>query len=93
MPQKKNPDVPELARGKTGRVVGHLMGLLDADEKASRWPKGQPGDKKPLFDSVDTLNTLRIFAELVGGIVVKPEAMERAAQTQLRDRPTSPTTW
>lgn len=81
MPQKKNPDVPELARGKTGRVVGHLMGLLTL-------MKGQPlaynhdnqEDKEPLFDAVDTVkDTLRIFVDLVGGITVKAEAMEKAA--------------
>ncbi|MBL8342253.1 MAG: argininosuccinate lyase, partial [Rubrivivax sp.] len=81
MPQKRNPDVAELARGKSGRVVGHLMGLLTL-------MKGQPltyntdnqEDKEPLFDTVDTVSdTLRIMAEMVGGIVVKAEAMERAA--------------
>ncbi|MDP3226117.1 MAG: argininosuccinate lyase, partial [Rubrivivax sp.] len=81
MPQKRNPDVAELARGKSGRVVGHLMGLITL-------MKGQPltdnkdnqEDKEPLFDTVDTLSdTLRIMAEMVGGISVKKEAMERAA--------------
>jgi argininosuccinate lyase len=82
MPQKKNPDVPELARGKTGRVVGHLMGLLTLMKgQPLAYNKDNQEDKEPLFDSVDTLkDTLRIFAELVGGIVVKPEAMERAAR-------------
>ena len=82
MPQKKNPDVPELARGKTGRVVGHLMGLLTLMKgQPLAYNKDNQEDKEPLFDSVDTLkDTLRIFAELVGGIVVRPEAMERAAR-------------
>ncbi len=82
MPQKKNPDVPELARGKTGRVVGHLMGLLTLMKgQPLAYNKDNQEDKEPLFDTVDTLrDTLRIFAELVGGIVVKPEAMERAAR-------------
>lgn len=82
MPQKKNPDVPELARGKTGRVVGHLMGLLTLMKgQPLAYNKDNQEDKEPLFDTVDTLkDTLRIFAELVGGIVVKPEAMERAAK-------------
>ncbi|MBX3607834.1 MAG: argininosuccinate lyase [Piscinibacter sp.] len=82
MPQKKNPDVPELARGKTGRVVGHLMGLLTLMKgQPLAYNKDNQEDKEPLFDSVDTLkDTLRIFGELVGGIVVKPEAMERAAR-------------
>jgi len=82
MPQKKNPDVPELARGKTGRVVGHLMGLLTLMKgQPLAYNKDNQEDKEPLFDTVDTLrDTLRIFAELVGGISVKPEAMERAAR-------------
>jgi argininosuccinate lyase len=81
MPQKKNPDVPELARGKTGRVVGHLMALLTLMKgQPLAYNKDNQEDKEPLFDSVDTLkDTLRIFCELVAGIVVKPAAMERAA--------------
>ncbi|MHB1198119.1 MAG: argininosuccinate lyase [Polaromonas sp.] len=81
MPQKKNPDVPELARGKTGRVVGHLMGLITLMKgQPLAYNKDNQEDKEPLFDTVDTLkDTLRIFAEMVGGISVKPEAMERAA--------------
>ena len=81
MPQKKNPDVPELARGKTGRVVGHLMGLIVLmKSQPLAYNKDNQEDKEPLFDTVDTLkDTLRIFAELVAGITVKPEAMERAA--------------
>ena len=80
MPQKKNPDVPELARGKTGRVVGHLMGLITLMKgQPLAYNKDNQEDKEPLFDSVDTLkDTLRIFAAMVGGITVKPEAMERA---------------
>jgi argininosuccinate lyase len=81
MPQKKNPDVPELARGKTGRVVGHLVGLLTLMKgQPLAYNKDNQEDKEPLFDTVDTLkDTLRIFADMVGGITVKPEAMERAA--------------
>ncbi|HWI78388.1 MAG TPA: argininosuccinate lyase [Ramlibacter sp.] len=81
MPQKKNPDVPELARGKTGRVAGHLMGLLMLMKgQPLAYNKDNQEDKEPLFDTVDTLkDTLRIFAEMVGGITVKPKAMERAA--------------
>ncbi|MBC7470396.1 MAG: argininosuccinate lyase [Ramlibacter sp.] len=81
MPQKKNPDVPELARGKTGRVVGHLMGLLTLMKgQPLAYNKDNQEDKEPLFDTVDTLkDTLRIFAEMIGGITVKPEAMEKAA--------------
>jgi argininosuccinate lyase len=81
MPQKKNPDVPELARGKTGRVVGHLMGLITLMKgQPLAYNKDNQEDKEPLFDTVDTLkDTLRIFADMMGSITVKPEAMERAA--------------
>ncbi|KQP19967.1 argininosuccinate lyase [Pseudorhodoferax sp. Leaf265] len=81
MPQKKNPDVPELARGKTGRVVGHLMGLITLMKgQPLAYNKDNQEDKEPLFDTVDTLkDTLRIFAEMVGGITVVPAAMEQAA--------------
>jgi argininosuccinate lyase len=93
MPQKKNPDVPELARGKTGRVVGHLMGLITLMKaQPLAYNKDNQEDKEPLFDTVDTLrDTLRIFTEMVGGqvhpvtgqkeggIQVNPKAMEAAA--------------
>jgi argininosuccinate lyase len=81
MPQKKNPDVPELARGKSGRVVGHLMGLITLMKgQPLAYNKDNQEDKEPLFDTVDTLkDTLRIFAEMVGGITARPEAMEKAA--------------
>ena len=81
MPQKKNPDVPELARGKTGRVVGHLMGLITLMKgQPLAYNKDNQEDKEPLFDTVDTLkDTLRIFAEMASGITVRPEAMEQAA--------------
>ena len=82
MPQKKNPDVPELARGKTGRVVGHLMGLITLMKgQPLAYNKDNQEDKEPLFDSVDTLkDTLRLFAELVGGIRVNAQAMQAAAR-------------
>jgi argininosuccinate lyase len=81
MPQKKNPDVAELARGKSGRVVGHLMSLLMLMKgQPLAYNKDNQEDKEPLFDSVDTLkDTLRVFAEMVPGIVVNAAAMERAA--------------
>jgi argininosuccinate lyase len=81
MPQKKNPDVPELARGKTGRVVGHLMGLITLMKgQPLAYNKDNQEDKEPLFDTVDTLkDTLRIFAEMIDGITVQPQAMEQAA--------------
>lgn len=81
MPQKRNPDVAELARGKSGRVVGHLMGLITLMKgQPLTYNKDNQEDKEPLFDTVDTLrDTLRIMAEMVAGILVKPESMERAA--------------
>ncbi len=80
MPQKKNPDVPELARGKTGRVVGHLMGLITLMKgQPLAYNKDNQEDKEPLFDTVDTLkDTLRIFADMMGGIIVNQQAMENA---------------
>jgi argininosuccinate lyase len=80
MPQKKNPDVPELARGKTGRVYGHLMGLLTLMKgQPLAYNKDNQEDKEPLFDTADTLiDTLRIFADMVPGIRVKPENMAAA---------------
>jgi argininosuccinate lyase len=81
MPQKKNPDVPELARGKCARVVGHLMGLLTLmKSQPLAYNRDNQEDKEPLFDTVDTLkDTLVIFAELVPGITPHPEAMRHAA--------------
>jgi argininosuccinate lyase len=81
MPQKRNPDVAELARGKAGRVIGHLTALLVLMKgQPMTYNKDNQEDKEPLFDTVDTLrDTLRIMAEMAGGIVVKADAMERAA--------------
>lgn len=80
MPQKKNPDVPELARGKTGRVYGHLMGLLTLMKgQPLAYNKDNQEDKEPLFDTVDTVvDTLTIFAEMVEGIQVKADNMRAA---------------
>ena len=94
MPQKKNPDVSELARGKTGRVVGHLMGLITLMKgQPLAYNKDNQEDKEPLFDTVDTLkDTLRIFSEMIGGqvnsqtgqkeggITVNAQAMEAATK-------------
>ena len=82
MPQKRNPDVAELARGKSGRVIGHLMGLITLMKgQPLAYNKDNQEDKEPLFDTVDTLaGTLRILTEMVAGIVVKPAAMEAAAR-------------
>ena len=81
MPQKKNPDVPELARGKTGRVNGNLIALLTLMKgQPLAYNKDNQEDKEPLFDSADTLcDTLRIFADMVPHIQVKAEAMRSAA--------------
>ena len=80
MPQKKNPDVPELARGKTGRVNGHLIALLTLMKgQPLAYNKDNQEDKEPLFDTVDTLtDTLRIFADMVPGITARPESMQNA---------------
>ena len=81
MPQKKNPDVAELARGKTGRVVGHLMGLITLMKgQPLAYNKDNQEDKEPLFDTADTLvDTLRIFTDMVGGIRVRADRMREAA--------------
>jgi argininosuccinate lyase len=81
MPQKKNPDVPELVRGKTGRVNGHLVALLTLMKgQPLAYNKDNQEDKEPLFDTVDTLGaTLRIYADMIGGIAVDKEAMRHAA--------------
>ncbi len=81
MPQKRNPDVPELARGKTGRVVGDLVALLTLMKaQPLAYNRDNQEDKAPLFDTVDTLvDTLAIFAELVPGIEANADAMRAAA--------------
>src|SRR5216117_2374065 len=82
MPQKKNPDVPELARGKTGRVAGDLVALLTLMKgQALAYNKDNQEDKEPLFDAADTLrDTLAVFAELIPGIQVNTAAMQAAAK-------------
>lgn len=81
MPQKKNPDVPELARGKTGRVVGDLVSLLTLMKgQPLAYNKDNQEDKEPVFDAADTVSdALRIFAEMIVSITVKPDAMRAAA--------------
>ena len=80
MPQKKNPDVPELVRGKTGRVVGHLMGMIVLmKSQPLAYNKDNQEDKEPLFDTVDTLvDTLRIYADMMRGVNVKADNMRAA---------------
>jgi argininosuccinate lyase len=81
MPQKKNPDVPELARGKTGRVYGHLMALLTLmKSQPLAYNKDNQEDKEGLFDTIDTLReTLAIFVDMIGGIEVQADNMRAAA--------------
>ena len=81
MPQKKNPDVPELVRGKSGRVFGALMGLLTLMKgQPLAYNKDNQEDKEPLFDAADTLrDSLRAFADMVPAIVPKHEMMREAA--------------
>jgi len=80
MPQKKNPDVPELVRGKTGRVNGNLVSLLTLMKgQPLAYNKDNQEDKEPLFDTADTvIDTLRIYADMVTGIRVKADAMRGA---------------
>ena len=82
MPQKKNPDVPELIRGKTGRVNGHLVALLTLMKgQPLAYNKDNQEDKEPLFDTVDTVTaSLAVFTELLGGLEVEREAMRDAAR-------------
>jgi argininosuccinate lyase len=81
MPQKKNPDVPELVRGKAGRVFGHLMGLLTLMKgQPLAYNKDNQEDKEPLFDTIDTVrNSLRAFAGMVPHLQPNAAAMRRAA--------------
>jgi argininosuccinate lyase len=81
MPQKKNPDVPELVRGKTGRINGHLVALLTLMKgQPLAYNKDNQEDKEPLFDTVATVvSTLRVFAGMIGGLSVNKDAMRRAA--------------
>lgn len=82
MPQKKNPDVPELVRGKTGRVNGHLVSLLTLmKSQPLAYNKDNQEDKEPLFDTVDTLkDCLRAFADMVPHIQSRKENMKEAAR-------------
>jgi argininosuccinate lyase len=81
MPQKKNPDVPELIRGKSGRIFGHLMALLTLmKSQPLAYNKDNQEDKEPLFDTVDNLKgSLKVFADMVPAIQCNKEDMRRAA--------------
>jgi argininosuccinate lyase len=82
MPQKKNPDVPELVRGKTGRVNGHLVALLTLmKSQPLAYNKDNQEDKEPLFDTVDTVkDCLRAFADMIPAIETRKESMKAAAK-------------
>ena len=81
MPQKKNPDVPELVRGKVGRVNGHLISLLTLmKSQPLAYNKDNQEDKEPLFDTADTvLDSLRAFADMVPASSPRREQMREAA--------------
>ena len=82
MPQKKNPDVPELVRGKTGRIFGHLMALLTLMKgQPLAYNKDNQEDKEPLFDTVDNLRgCLKVFADMIPAITCRHDAMLNAAK-------------
>ncbi len=82
MPQKKNPDVPELVRGKTGRVYGHMISLLTLmKSQPLAYNKDNQEDKEPLFDTVDTLrDSLRAFADMVPNLISRKDDMREAAR-------------
>ena len=107
MPQKKNPTCRNWRAARPGRVVGHLMGLITLMKgQPLAYNKDNQEDKEPLFDTVDTLkDTLRIFAEMVGGQLNPPPARRKAASPSTRQDgagraqratpppPIWPTTW
>ncbi|MDH5633441.1 MAG: argininosuccinate lyase [Gammaproteobacteria bacterium] len=81
MPQKKNPDVPELVRGKTGRVVGHNVGLLMLmKSQPLAYNKDNQEDKEPVFDTLDTvIDCLRAYSGMVAGMTIKRDNMRKTA--------------
>ncbi len=82
MPQKKNPDVPELVRGKSGRIFGHLMSLLTLMKgQPLAYNKDNQEDKEPLFDTIDTMKgSLKVYADMMARVQVKKENMREAAR-------------
>jgi argininosuccinate lyase len=82
MPQKKNPDVPELVRGKTGRIYGHLVGLLTLMKgQPLAYNKDNQEDKEPLFDTIDNVKgCLKLYADMMPQITVKRDNMYEAAR-------------
>ncbi|MDR9437370.1 MAG: argininosuccinate lyase, partial [Thiohalophilus sp.] len=83
MPQKKNPDVPELVRGKTGRIYGHLMSLLTLMKgQPLAYNKDNQEDKEPLFDTIDNLKgCLKLYADMMPQIHVKRDKLYEAARS------------
>jgi argininosuccinate lyase len=82
MPQKKNPDVPELIRGKSGRIFGHMMALLTLMKgQPLAYNKDNQEDKEPLFDTADNLRgSLKVFADMMGRLSCNRERMRAAAR-------------
>lgn len=82
MPQKKNPDVPELVRGKVGRIVGHLMSLITLmKSQPLAYNKDNQEDKEPLFDTIDNIkDCLKAYADMVPAIIPNKPSMEEAAR-------------
>ena len=82
MPQKKNPDVPELVRGKTGRVIGHLMALLTTVKALPlAYNKDLQEDKEGVFDALDTVKfSLAVFAQIIAGMKIRRDNMRRAVE-------------
>lgn len=82
MPQKKNPDVPELVRGKSGRVLGHFVSLTTLmKSQPLAYNKDNQEDKEPLFDTVDTIvDCIKAFGDLIPSLKVKPDHMRAAAE-------------
>ena len=82
MPQKKNPDVPELVRGKTGRVIGHLMALLTTVKALPlAYNKDLQEDKEGVFDTIDTVKfSLAVYAQIIDGLKIKEDNMLRAVE-------------
>ena len=88
MPQKKNPDVAELVRGKTGRVYGDLMSLLTAMKGLPlAYNKDMQEDKEPVFDAIDTVEMcLPVFAAMLDTMTVRTDNMRKAARPRLHQR-------
>jgi argininosuccinate lyase len=82
MPQKKNPDIPELVRGKTGRIYGHLISLLTLmKSQPLAYNKDNQEDKEPLFDTIDNLKgSLRVYIDMIPNLEVKRDNMRNAAK-------------